>query len=141
VTCACTQGTLGPLTGVMALATAGVRVTPEMQRWAASYAYNCAIPIGNVYKRWFGTTPVVARVECHSARWEADGTKTPGNYHGVTLYYPTNASMLPPASGIPTSQQILRHEQQQEKREDQSVLIALLLFGGGAAVTWWWVHR
>jgi hypothetical protein len=80
-------------------------LTPEIQRYAASFAYSND-PIGSIHKKWFsnpkyGQIPIVILVECHGATVKPDGTVIPGAYHGATAFRATDPSMYPEALTAP----------------------------------------
>lgn len=86
---------LPPLEGVVPWAQSGVKLSPAMQQWAASFAYDLNVPVGSIHRKWFDGVPVVARVECHRYTVKPDGSTVSGAYHGVTLYYATSPTMFP----------------------------------------------
>jgi hypothetical protein len=106
--------------GLLPLDQSGVRVTPEMQQWAASFAYS-SDPIGSIHKKWFGNLPIVSITLCHSYTIQPDGSQVPGAYHGSSLFYPTSSEMMPPPNTLPKTLLDL-------------VVIASVLFGTTFAV-------
>lgn len=60
-------------------------VTPKMQAFAAEHAYS-SDPIGSEFRKTIDGMRVIAWVCWHTERWNADGTKTPGCFHSVTLF-------------------------------------------------------
>lgn len=82
-------------------------ITPAMKAWADALAGDLRIPIGTTARGTFSSRDgqplrIVARVECHAFRVNADGSRTPGAFHGTTLYVDTTPELKPsPARPAP----------------------------------------
>jgi hypothetical protein len=74
----------------------GSQLTPAMQQQAAVYAYDGTIAINSVFKQWVGGLPVAFLVNCHSYTVNADGSQTPGAYHGTSVFLITDPAQYPP---------------------------------------------
>lgn len=68
----------------------GNALTPAMRAACVKLAYDGSVPIGHEERVTIDGVRVVLWTSCHSYTVNADGSQTPGAYHGCSVYRDTS---------------------------------------------------